>query len=284
MVWLGVVLALATSVSWAIGNVLTQRLGKLVGAPRAMLWALGAGFVLAVPLALLLDERSAPFSTSVAVWIGAASVAGVIAYIGLFHAFANEGLTVAVPLVSSWPLVASVIAIAFFGESLRGPRLFGAGAVLVGVVLVSIPRRLTRGPGARGALVAALGSSVGFGVMVPAMGRIAPATGAFGATATVYAVGIFLALVVGRIAGISLRPPPRSAWGLVFATGAVETIGFVTVALARRYAPTTLVAPVASLSATITVLYAWVALRERPRALAIAGALLAGVGVAILAS
>jgi drug/metabolite transporter (DMT)-like permease len=120
--------------------------------------------------------------------------------------------------------------------------------------------------------------------MVPAIGRIAPALGAFGATTVVYALGIALALGIGRFAGVSLRPPPRSAWGLVLATGAAETVGFVTVALARRFAPMTLVAPVASLSSTMTVLYAWAVLKERPRPVAMAGALLAGAGVVILAS
>ena len=87
-----------------------------------------------------------------------------------------------------------------------------------------------------------------------------------------------------RLAKVSLRPPPATAWRLVFATGAAETIGFVAVALARRFAPMTLVAPVASLSSALTVLYAWLVLRERPSALAAVGALLACVGVAVLAA
>jgi drug/metabolite transporter (DMT)-like permease len=292
-VWLGIVLALTTSVSWAVGNVLTQRLGKLVGAPRAMVWSMAAGGAMAAPLALFLDRRSAPLTGSVALWLCAAAVAGVVAYIGLFFAFANEGLTMAAPVVSSWSLVAGLVSVVFFGEAIRGRRLLGAVFVLVGVVLVSLPRRATKNvtpndaqnavSTSRRALLAALASAVGFGLMVPAMGRIAPAMGAFGATVGVYAVGIALALGIGRVSGVSLRAPPRVGWTLVLATGAVETVGFVAVAFARRFAPMTLVAPAASLSSMLTVLYAWVVLRERPRPVPALGAGLACVGVALMA-
>lgn len=287
MVWLGVLLGLVTSVSWAIGNVLTQRLGRLIGPSRAMLWALGAGGVLALPFALALDSRTEPFGIGIALWTIIAAIGGIVAYVGLFHAFANESLTVAVPIVSSWPVAAAVVSIGLLGETLQRSRLPGTAAVLAGVILVSIPKK-TEGAGAaatgsKKALVAAFASSLGFGVMIPAMGRIAPATGAFGASVIVYALGIVLALGLGRTMGVSLAPPPRSAWGLVLATGAVETMGFVAVALARRFAPMTLVAPVASLAATFTVLYAWIVLRERPRVITAIGALAAGVGVALLA-
>lgn len=278
---LGILFALGTSLSWALGNVLTQRLGRLVGPPRAMLWAMATGGALAAPFAVLLDARDAPFDAQVALWAALAAIAGVVAYVGLFFAFAHEGLTIAVPVVSSWPLVAVVLAIAFFGESIRGLRLAGAAVILLGVVLVSLPRRRT--PADARALTAAIAAALGFGVMIPAMGRIAPATGAFGATVLVDVLGVALAAVVSRAARVSLAVPSWSAWKLVVATGAAETSGFVCVALARRFAPMTLVAPVASLSATFTVVYAWLALGERPRPVVLLGAILAGLGVVLLA-
>jgi drug/metabolite transporter (DMT)-like permease len=292
MVWLGVLLALGTSVSWAAGNVLTQRVGKLVGPPRAMLWSMAAGALLAAPCAAAFDQRTTSFSLGLAGWLAAASVAGVMAYIGLFFAFANKGLTVAVPIVSSWPLVAIALSFALFGESLHGRQWIGAGAVLAGVLLVALPSassskdEATSPPsaGARWALPAALAASLGFGIMIPAMGKVAPSTGAFGATVIVFVLGIALSLVIGRVAKVSFAVPPKSAWPVILATGAAETTGFVTVALARRFAPMALVAPVASLASVFTVAYAWAFLKERPRPTAAIGALLAGAGVAILAS
>jgi drug/metabolite transporter (DMT)-like permease len=119
--------------------------------------------------------------------------------------------------------------------------------------------------------------------MVPSLTHVVPATGEFGATAIVYALGLLFGIPLARALGIPLRPPPRAAWPLVLATGCFETFGFVTIAFARRYAPMAVVTPVSSLAAALTVLYAWVVLRERPPRLAAAGAVLACVGVVILA-
>jgi drug/metabolite transporter (DMT)-like permease len=57
----------------------------------------------------------------------------------------------------------------------------------------------------------------------------------------------------------------------------------VLLTLAGRLAPVALVAPVASLASTLSVIYALVFLGERPGTRALAGALLASVGVVLLA-
>jgi drug/metabolite transporter (DMT)-like permease len=295
MTWLGILLALGTSTSWAAANVLTRRLGRSVGPARGMIWSMTAGALLAAPIACVFDDRSAPWTATITAWVVIAALSGVVAYVGLFFALAGESLTLAVPLVSSWSVVAGVISVAIFGERIRTVQLIGAAGVVAGVILVGLgsgPPRDVHAPSSAGApsvtsqraLGAAAASALGFGVMIPAMGRIAPATGVFGAMAVVAAIAVPLAAGLARLAHQPMRPPERSAWGIVVSTGAAETIGFVCVTLARRFAPMTLVAPVASLAATLTVLYAWALLRERPRPLAIAGALVAGAGVVVIAA
>lgn len=288
----GVLLALVTSVSWALGNVYIQKSGKAVGAPRAMLWALSAGGVLAGLASLLFDVRTQPFTPAVLGWTAAAGVSGVLAYVCLFLAFERAPLSLAVPIVSSWALVSAAVSLTFFGERLRAGPLVGSLVVFAGVVLVSIggsrppPAPVVGGNApARprpGALGTAFGAAIGFGVMVPSLARVAPAAGDFGATALVYALGVLLALPVALVARVPLRPPPRALWGVVLLTGCFETFGFVLIPFARRFAPMTVVTPVASLAAALTVLYAMVVLRERPHRLATAGAILACLGVVIL--
>ena len=48
-------------------------------------------------------------------------------------------------------------------------------------------------------------------------------------------------------------------------------------------APLAIVSPLASLASTLTVLYAWAILRERPAAGVLIGAALVSVGVVVLA-
>ena len=303
----GVLLALLTSISWALGNVFIQKSGRAVGAPRAMLWALSAGAMLSGVVSALRDVRPVAFDGAMWGWTAAAVIGCLFAYICLFYAFEKAPLSLAVSLVSSWSLISGALSMVVLHERPRAGALGGAAVVFTGVVLVSIggARRATAAssssaatappaalPGAEKdaggfprfarARLAAFGAAAGFGVMVPAVNQIVPAAGEFGATALVYALSVAAALPIAVLSRVPLRPPPRAIWGLVLVTGCFETFGFVLLAFAHHFAENTVVTPVASLAAALTVLYAWVVLRERPHPLATAGAILASIGVVIL--
>jgi drug/metabolite transporter (DMT)-like permease len=286
----GLLLGVATSVFWALGNVFIQKSGRVAGAARALVWALAVGGALSAVAAVFLDRRTEPLGPAIALWTAAAGLSGVSAYAFMFHAFARAKLSLAVPFLSSWTLVAAFFSMVVFGEAVAPLQWGGAAVVVAGVSLVSVGA--ARAPGAsstsdarsggRRPLLAALASGISFGVMVPTMGRVAPALGAFGTAAAVYGVGLALAAPLARLTGQGIGPPPRGAWAVVAAAGVFETLGFVSITAARRFAPTAVVAPIASLASALTVLYAWLVLRERPHPLALAGALAASLGVVLL--
>lgn len=283
----GVLLALATSVAWALGNVFVQKSGRALGGPRALVWALGLGCLLSA-LAAVWETRSQPIDRAAIIWVLVAGVSGFSAYSTMFYAFANTKLSLAVPFVTSWSLVASAISLTLLGQSVRTGQLVGAAVVIAGVLCVSIgASRADQAPGVRGGarpLVAALAAGISFGVMVPAMAAANPSFGTFGGAAVVYAIGLAIGIPAARVLGLDLSPPPTSAIGLVIGAGLTETIGFVLLNAAGRFAPVAVVGPVASLASVLTVLYAAAFLRERPGPLALAGALLASVGVVLLAT
>ena len=70
---------------------------------------------------------------------------------------------------------------------------------------------------------------------------------------------------------------------MLLGAGFFETAGFVLLTAAGLVAPLSVVAPVASLAAAFTVVYAFIFLGERPGRLALLGAALASVGVVVLA-
>jgi drug/metabolite transporter (DMT)-like permease len=285
---LGFVFALGTSLSWAFGNVFIQKSGQRLGGPRALIWALAVGGLLSAVAALALDERTAPFTAATVGWLLLAGVSGVIAYASIFYAFTHAKLSLAVPFVTLWSLVAGVFSLLVLGQRAQTSQLLGAAVVLAGVILVSIGAQ--RGKAAPDApttlapLAIALLAGVAFGLMIPAMAEATPACGSFGTAAASYGIGLLVAVPVARVRGLALRPPPAGVRGLVFGAGLTETLGFVFLNAAGRLAPVALVAPVASLASVFTVLYAALFLRERPGALAFAGALVAGAGVVVLAS
>jgi drug/metabolite transporter (DMT)-like permease len=300
-VFLGLILGLCTSVCWAIGNVFIQRSGRAVGGPRALSWALGIGGVLSSLAALGFDDRTAVIDARSVGWVALAALSGLSAYVTIFYSFTRAKLSLAVPFVTCWALVAGVFSLTVLGHSAGRGQLLGAIVVLVGVVLVSIGATQAQSagkdaPAGDGSptpsagmdngwkpLAAALISGISFGIMVPAMSEATPAFGAFGVASAVYLVGLLLAVPLCFLFGIKLSPPPKSALGVVLGAGIFETLGFVSLNAAGRFAPMVAVAPVASLAAVLTVLYAAIFLRERPGFLALCGAFCASVGVVVLA-
>ncbi len=285
----GILLALGASVCWALANVTIKRAGQAVGAIRALLWAQlvgGLGFGL---LGLGLDHPTAPITSSAVAWGIAAGVAALLAYTCLFHAFERARLSVTVPIMSSWAVLSAGISLVVLGERVRAGQLAGAALIVVGVITVARQSQ-SKWDGAAGAdprreraaLWAAAGAAIGFGVMVPAIDQLAPAFGQLGVIALVYAADLVLGLPIAAVLRVDLRPPGRSAWPVVALAGFFETLGFACISLAGTHAPVAVVAPLASLAGSMTVIYAWVVLGERLSRPAAVGAIAVCTGVVVL--
>jgi drug/metabolite transporter (DMT)-like permease len=283
----GVLFGLGASACWAIASVAVQRSARAAGAARAMFWAQGVGVAFVIVLAPLVDGPRAPFGAADAAWLVAAGGASLFAYICLFYAFEHGRLTVAVPVMSGWAVLSAALSLVLFHERVRPAQIGGAQAVLIGVAIVSrfSQREVQAAPGAGARpswLLASLGGAVGFGLLIPAMGRLAPVLGSVGAIGAVYVADMALGLPFVWRGRISLALPRRSAWGAVAAAGVFETAGFACITLGARHAPLALVSPLASLGAALTVAYAWLVLRERPSPTVLIGAAIACAGVVVL--
>jgi drug/metabolite transporter (DMT)-like permease len=297
---LGLVLALGTSVAWAFGNVFIQRSSRVVGEARSLFWSLVLGALVAAAAIPLLDHPTRAVDAAAVAWLITAGLASLVAYGGMFYAFSRSELTLTVPVVSCWSLVAGLVSFVGFGERPGAAKLAGAAVVFAGVMAVSVgatraDQRRQRSAGEsspvgsggpavrRRAVAAALVAGCCFGLMFPALGQAARSFGTFGAAALVYLVALAAGLPLARAARLDLSWPPRRTWPVLLGTGFFETAGFVLLTTAALLAPLSVVAPVASLASTFTVIYALLFLGERPGGLALAGALLASVGVVMLA-
>jgi drug/metabolite transporter (DMT)-like permease len=284
---LGVVLGLCASASWALANVAVQRSARHVGPFRGILWAQLVG-VVCVSFALPLDVRTAAFTPLDAVWVVGLGVSGLLAYGCLFYAFQHGRLTVAVPIMSSWAVIAAALSLAIFRERVRPLQLAGAAGVIAGAVVVSRFAQSTTAVatpegGSPRWVLAAFGTALGFGLMIPLIGLLAPVTGRLGVIPVAYGADILLGLPLAWHFGVSLAPPRGRAWIAVGLAGLFETAGFAFIVLAGRYAPLALVSPLSSLASAFTVLYAWLVLGERPARPVLIGAALVCAGVVTLA-
>jgi drug/metabolite transporter (DMT)-like permease len=285
---LGVVLGLSASACWALANVFVQRSARLIGTFRALLWAQVLGALMVVP-ALPFEARTmAPTAVHVA-WVVGAGAAALLAYVSMFYAFEHGRLTIAVPVMSSWAVIASALSLVLFREAIRPAQLGGAGLVIAGAVIVSrFVSTTSAAPGTADAtatprwLLASFGAALGFGIVIPAIGVLSPVTGKLGVIPVVYVADILIGLPLARRYGVSLAPPTGRVWLPVALAGLFETAGFACIALATRYAPLALVSPLSSLASAFTVFFAWAFLGERPAKPVLLGAALVSTGVLIL--
>ncbi len=282
----GILFGLGASASWAVANVAVQRAGRAVGALRALFWAQLVGILLAGVGATLVGDWSWHPSAVVAGWLVVAAAAALLGYACLFYAFEHGRLTVAVPIMSSWAVLAAGVSLVLFHERLTTTELAGAAVVVVGAIVVSRFAQSANGPPARGEagwLLAAAGAAVGFGVLIPAMRRLSLAFGPVGTVAVVYVADSLLALPLAVAFRVDLAPPRGRAWAPVLGAAFFETAGSACITLGARRAPLSIVAPLASLAAAFTVFFAWAFLGERPSPGVLLGAALVSVGVVALA-
>jgi drug/metabolite transporter (DMT)-like permease len=292
-----VLLALGASVCWALANVAVSRSAKRVGAVRGLLWAEVAGGALALVVGTAVDQRAGAFSIATLGLLAGAGVAALVAYLSMFYALEHGRLSIAVPMMSGWAVISAAISVLLLREPVRPSQLAGAALVIAGVALVGSHAHRSAGAAARAAAAAgggpaavprwvwaSLATAVGFGVLMPFIGRIARVTGSVGSVAAVFGADLLLGLPLAAWFRVDLRLPPRSAVIPVALAGLFEAAGFVCIALASARATLAVVSPLASLASALTVLYAWVVLRERPHRVALAGAVLACAGVIVLAS
>jgi drug/metabolite transporter (DMT)-like permease len=282
----GMLLGLGASASWALANVAVQRAGRAVGALRALFWAQVLGIAMSGLGALAMSGRLPALTAADGGWLALAAVSGLAAYSCLFYAFEHGRLTIAVPIMSSWAVLSSGLSLLLFHDRLTAMQLVGSATVIAGAVVVGRHAQLENGGrvgATRSWLWASVGAAIGFGILIPTMRRLTPVFGPVATIGVVYAADLVLALPLALWFRVGLAPPEGISWLPVFLAGLLETAGSVSITLGMQRAPVAIVSPLASLASTLTVLYAWAILRERPAVGVLVGAALVSVGVVVLA-
>jgi drug/metabolite transporter (DMT)-like permease len=277
---IGVVLALAASLSWGIAD-----FGGGLGARRVRLvWVLVVSQVsgLALVGAMYLATRpQAPTSRELA-WGAFAGAMGVVGLTAFYRALAVGTMGIVGPISTAGAIVPVLYGLA------RGERpsvLQAAGIVVavVGVVAASLEplpdgagRTITTGAGL--ALVAALG----FGSSLLGLNRVSQAGVVWGTLSlrlTVVPI-VLVALLVTRPTAQRLRP----AVPLLIATGLFDTGANLLYGASARHGLISVVSVLGSLYPVVLVVLAYIVLRERISRPQLGGVALALAGVALISA
>jgi drug/metabolite transporter (DMT)-like permease len=277
---IGVYLGLSAALLWGVADFCARGASRAAGTFRALLFV----EIIAIPALLLLTGPFGLIVLRAEQWpmILAAAVVGLIILGGaglLYRAFAIGKLALVSPIASAFAAVTALLAIAT-GERLAGLTLFGVILTLVGVVLASSSSEAAPADGLKKAergkrrfapgLLEAIGAMLTFGVGYWLLGFIVPTLGGV-TTAFIAKVGDFL--VLGGIALFLMWRAPgkpqftarltQPFWLWVIPVALLDTAANIAYNIGIATALTSVVVTLSSLFSAVTILLAWVVLRER---------------------
>jgi drug/metabolite transporter (DMT)-like permease len=278
----GVSLGLSAALLWGVADFCARGASRAGGTFRTLLFV----EIIAIPALLLLTGPFGLIVLRAEQWplILAAAVVGLIILGGaglLYRAFAIGKLALVSPIASAFAAVTALLAIAT-GERLAGLTLLGVTLTLVGVTLASSSGEAAPAGGTNLAvapthkraftpgLLEAIGAMLTFGVGYWLLDFIVPTLGGV-TTAFIAKVGDLIAL--GAIALFLARRAPRKPqpemhlsqpfWLWVIPVALLDTAANIAYNIGITTALTSVVVTLSSLFSAVTVLLAWVVLRER---------------------
>lgn len=273
---MGVIFGLLAALGWGSGDFLISRATRRLGPTQAMFYIQLVGIV--AMAALLLARRDVPPADPRAWAIGiAANLFNLGGTLLLYRAFAVGTLAIVSPIAASFAVI--TIPLALLAGERPGPlSLAGSALVVAGVVVVSRGHGAAAGP-PRG-VPEAIGAAGCIGFYFWLVGQATPLLG----IAWPVMIGRVLLMLVALALLLARRERPAALSGQLWLTVAVasllDTGAFLAYNLGVASGYVSIVSALASIFSAVTVLLAWVFLRERLYASQWAG--VAGLLVGVL--
>lgn len=269
---MGVFYGLAAALGYGVADFAATKAARQVGVLRTLLAVQVFGLV---GIGLVVALRGEAPTGSAGAW-SAMLVAAVVDFGGmllLYRAFAVGTLSLVSPIASGFAVITAGLALAV-GERPPGLALAGAVLLVAGVAVVS--RSGADAATTLAGIPDALGAALGLGAYFWALGELTPTLGVYWPVLATRAIHLALVLALMRFRGERGLTPGRALLPVLAAAGLLDTAALVAFNLGVDAAFTTTTTALTSLYSAVTVLLAWLFLRERLR-----GSQWAGIGVVL---
>src|SRR5580658_340542 len=272
---LAIILGLTGAVSWGAADFAARFASRQVGAYRTLFFMQFFGF-LALSVYL---KSTGGFSRGIAPgwqpWAltVAAGLLNVLASLALYHSFEHGTLSIVGPVSSSYPALTVALSL-LSGERIHSVRAAGLAATLLGVILAATSFAQSQSttaekdaqranPNHANATFDAKTKSSRAHLSTGVGWAICAALG-FGVLFWVMRLTALVSLALAaRPTHQTLKFPHGKVWWLLLAVGILDTAAFVANNAGLSTGQVSVVSVLASLYGAITVLLAWIFLRER---------------------
>jgi uncharacterized membrane protein len=292
---MGILLGLATALSWGSADLFARFATRRIGTFRTMLYMQMCGCCL-VTLAMprlggwghLFDGSGwQPWA-----WGILAGVLNTSSTLALYRSFEIGKLSVVAPISASYPVLTMLLS-ALTGERLTPLRLVGLVLTIVGVILVARGEQpaddantideKTQPEKKHLGVSWALFSALCFGIMFWLLGlRVVPLLGSTPSVWVIRLTSVVATALVMLVARQSTLPPPRRDLPLILGVGLLDTSAYVFNNYGMLHEQTSVVSVLASLYGAVTVALAAVFLREKVAASQWLGVLAIFTGIMLI--
>lgn len=252
---------LIAALCWGFHDICVRYVTQRGGVLPVLTMVLIIGTVVMAPAAWFVGgwDAMTPVACAIAVSAGAAFT---LAYLGLYKAFQIGPVRLVAPIIGTYPVL-SVGWAALSGQPVPWDQWLALLAVIAGVAIVGILNGAGEAPGSKRAAIlwavlggAAFAATFALGQAAASAGSEVPAILVTRISAV--AVAAMLLLITG-----GARLPPRSTLPLIALMGVLDCIALAVVIAAADMARPEFAAVAASTFGLITVILAWILLRER---------------------
>jgi drug/metabolite transporter (DMT)-like permease len=292
---MGILLGLATALSWGSADLFARFATRRIGTFRTMLYMQMCGFCL-VTLAMpglggwghLFDGSGwQPWA-----WGILAGVLNTFSTLALYRSFEIGKLSIVGPISACYPVLTMLLS-ALTGERLTALRLGGLALTIVGVIVVARGEQAPTDANTideqmqpakkRLGVNWAIFSAVCFGVMFWLLGlRVVPLLGSAPSVWVIRLTSALTTALVMLFAGQSRALPLRRDMPLLLGVGMLDTCAYVFNNYGMAHEQTSVVSVLASLYGAVTVGLAALLLRERVTASQWLGIVAIFVGIILI--
>jgi len=304
---LAIILGLTGAVSWGAADFAARFASRQVGAYRTL-----SSCSFRLPSLSVYLKFTGGFSRGIAPgwqpWAltVAAGLLNVLASLALYHSFEHGTLSIVGPVSSSYPALTVALSL-LSGERIHSVRAAGLAVTLLGVILAATsfaqaksttaetdaqqasPNHASpnRAANSRAHLSTGVGwaicAALGFGVLFWFLGfHVVPAVGSAVSVWVMRLTALVALSLAAAPARQTLKLPRGKVWWLLLAVGILDTAAFVANNAGLSTGQVSVVSVLASLYGAITVLLAWIFLRERLERSQWLGVVLIFIGIVLV--
>jgi drug/metabolite transporter (DMT)-like permease len=273
-----VLFGLLAALGWGVGDFLISRVSRTMGTLQSFLVMQGCGLLAILAIITIGGDWR---QIRAEIWLLAlgVNVFNLAGTLFLFRAFTIGSLAVVSPITASFAMVSAALAY-LSGERAGTLALIGALLVIGGVLFVS------HSPGANVESLRGVPESIGaalcLGIFFWGLGYVAPQLGPAWPVLVGRALTFSAALAFFATQRRAIQRVPRALWPMIVTAIVFDTGAFLAYNNGVNSSYTTVVVALASVYSAVTVLLAWLVLRERLAASQWSGIAVILVGVLLI--